>query len=107
MTRVNAEGLTFKEWVCATGLASFDDTRLKPYQETRHHRIEDHLYYALPLEQRRELSEIRGALWITVRDGMLSNARYLDYPVRVVNYPRRLRKAWAAGECPTEYRKSA
>ena len=103
--KLNPEGLTFEEWVYAAGLAKHDcDGCFRPYQETRWREVEYDAFYKLPIAVRTRLYSRRGGRWVSYRARPLYHVRYWAYPERRINYPLRLRKAWAAGEDPAEYR---
>lgn len=76
---VNREGLTFEEWVCAAGVAKFDQGLVLAYTESR-------TVIVGPDE------------W----DGWADTRRRVVK--RTVWYPLEIRKAWRDGEDPTEYR---
>ncbi len=69
--KINKEGLTFKEWVCAAGVAVIDDgsVGVKPYSSSG-----------------LDLSSSKRKRWYRT------------------HYSKAIRKAWLAGEDPTEYR---
>lgn len=86
---LNNEGLTFKEWVCAAGLAVFDGCgNVRPYSSSQTY-----------------------TQCYCLGNAGSSDERFFDYAPRFKKvrrsstfYPRSLREAWKAGEDPTERR---
>lgn len=83
--KTNKEGLTFKEWVCAAGVAVIDDGScgVQPYSTSYEIAILDngHQIAAGFIEKKRRL--------------VRRTTRF---------YSRKIRKAWTNGEDPSDYR---
>ena len=80
---VNREGLTFEEWVCAAGVAVFNNEMVRPYTTSWTIRVP-----------------------VTAADRNVSDC-VLRKRVRRESqrfYPLSVRKAWKAGEDPSEWR---
>ena len=88
---LNPEGLTFEEWVCAAGVASFDQGLTRPYTSS------ETVYHVPP-----PCEEVKPrVLWLV--NGIVvpkhEPKRYTH-----THYPKKVRDAWKAGEDPTEWR---
>jgi hypothetical protein len=85
--RTNKEGLTFKEWVCAAGVAVIDDGAggVRPYSES---------WTEYPLS---------GETRVLRPDDVVSRRK--PKRVKKVWYSKKIRAAWLAGEDPSEYRR--
>lgn len=86
--KLNKEGLTFEEWVCAAGKAVFDGCQVRPYSKTE-------------------------TVLVTYYCGSIgtSDERFFDDVPRLkkktykkVFYSKKIRDAWRNGEDPTEHR---
>lgn len=81
---INQEGMTFEEWVCAAGVAVFDQEFVKPYTSS----------YQYAVEHSPEHYK-RGGCFTDRRAVKRHTTRW---------YLERVRAAWKAGEDPTEWR---
>ncbi len=105
-SKLNKDGMTFEEWVCAAGCARFADGNgsVLPYQETVVQQIEYCFFKNFNVDERSRLLNKRGAHWVVHRYGCLQSESVLHVPERKVNYPLSIRKAWMDCVDPTEMR---
>lgn len=94
-TSTNREGLTFEEWVCAAGVAAFSGDTVRPYSSS---------YSTYKYTGFRRPAHLPPVVLLCTSTSRLPAHLCKRVSHTTVFYPRAIRKAWRAGEDPTEWR---
>lgn len=94
MELTNREGLTFKEWVCAAGVAVYSYEDVMPYSKS------DTIYLPPPMKR-------NDPKLIDMVDHRTRCKPWVPYRRSRRYYSPKVRAAWKVGEDPTEWRARA